>query len=149
MRIDSPHFGALEIDAAKVIEFPKGLPGFEHCRRFTLFHEDSAEPIVFTLQSLDEPDVALSIADPTRFGLHYELTLSDEDTSALRLGAPEEVAVAVVLHRAADAVTAASSSISANLMAPLVINTRERRGLQQVIARTGFDITLKPIAAAA
>ncbi len=147
MKIDSPHFGALEIDAAKVIEFPQGLPGFEHCRRFSLFHDDGAQPIVFTLQSLDEPDVALSIADPTRFGLHYELTLSDEDASALQLGAPEEVAVAVVVHRATDAEP--NKKISANLMAPLVINTRERRGLQQVIARSGFDITLKPIAAAA
>lgn len=146
MKINTPHFGPLDVDDEKVIEFPRGLPGFEHCRRFSLHHEEGAQPIVFTLQSLDEPEFALSIADPARFGLHYELTLSEGDTSQLHLGASEDVAVAVVLNRASAA--GAAGRISANLMAPLVINTRERRGLQQVIARTGFDITLKSAAAA-
>lgn len=146
MKINTPHFGALDVDDEKVIEFPKGLPGFEHCKRFSLHHEETPQPIVFTLQSLDEPEVALSIADPARFGLHYELTLSEGDTSELRLGATGDVAVAVVLNRAS--VPGTGAGISANLMAPLIINTRERRGLQQVIARSGFDITLKSAAAA-
>ena len=146
MKINTPHFGPLDVDDSKVIEFPKGLPGFEHCKRFSLHHEDSAQPIVFTLQSLDEPEFALSIADPARFGLHYELTLSESDTSELQLGATEDVAVAVVLNRAAA--SSIKGKIGANLMAPLIINTRERRGLQQLIARGGFDITLKPVAAA-
>jgi flagellar assembly factor FliW len=145
VKINSPHLGSLDIDAQKIIEFPKGLPGFEECKRFSLFHDDGKDPIVFTLQSVDQPDVALSITDPTQFGLHYELTLSDDDASAIGLRSIDDVAVAVIVRRSDPAATrrVTDARISANLMAPIVINTRERRGLQQIIARSGCDITLK------
>jgi len=149
MKIESPRFGALEVDQDKIIEFPSGLPGFEHCKRFSLFHEEVGQPIVFTLQCLDDPAVALPVTDPARLGFHYELTLEDRDVEMLELGAAEDVAVAVILHRAegdAPREGAAQGGISANLMAPLVINTRQRRGVQQLIGRRGFDVTFRSIA---
>lgn len=144
MKIESPRFGPLEVDQDKIIEFPKGLPGFEHCKRFSLFHDEAGQPIVFTLQSLDDPDVALPLTDPARLGFHYELTLEDRDVETLELGAAEDVAVAVVLRRAEGSEprgASANGGITANLMAPLVINTRKRRGIQQLIGRRGFDVT--------
>jgi flagellar assembly factor FliW len=146
MKIESPRFGPLEVDQDKIIEFPKGLPGFEHCKRFSLFHDDVGQPIVFTLQSLDDPDVALPLTDPAQLGFHYELTLDDDDVEMLELGGAEDVAVAVILRRAEDAEPrdgAANGGISANLMAPLVINTRKRRAIQQLIGRRGFDVTFR------
>lgn len=141
MIIDSLHFGTLEIDPARSIEFPLGLPGFEQCRRFSLFHEaGSAQPIVHSLQSLDDPALVFSVADPGLFGFHYQLTLSDEESRLLGVESPEDLAVAVILRRAEGA----ASPVSANLMAPLVINLRTRRALQQVIARTGFDVSFRP-----
>jgi flagellar assembly factor FliW len=149
MKIESPRFGALEVDQEKIIEFPAGLPGLEHCTRFSLFHEDGSEPVVFTLQSLDDPELALPIADPVRFGFHYELTLADEDVALLQLDSAEDAAVAVIL-RHADAQSphrrASDPKVSANVMAPLVINTRQRRGMQQMMGKVGFDVTFRPVA---
>lgn len=149
MKIESPRFGPLEVDQDKIIEFPKGLPGFEHCKRFSLFHDEAGQPIVFTLQSLDDPDVTLPLTDPAQLGFHYELTLEDRDVEMLEIGAAEDVAVAVILRRAEGAEPrdgSASGSISANLMAPLVINTRKRRGIQQLIGKRGFDVTFRSTA---
>lgn len=146
MKIESPRFGPLEVDQDKIIEFPKGLPGFEHCKRFSLFHDEVGQPIVFTLQSLDDPDVALPLTDPAQLGFHYELTLEDGDVKMLEPGAAEDVAVAVILHRPESAAPrdgSANGGITANLMAPLVINTRKRRGIQQLIGRRGFDVTFR------
>lgn len=146
MKVDSPRFGPLEVDQDKVIEFPDGLPGFEHCKRFSLFHEAGGQPIVYTLQSLDDPEVALPVADPAQFGFHYELTLEDRDVAMLEVGSADDVAVAVVLRRdAAAAADAGAGAISANVMAPLVINTRTRRGKQQPISKLGFDVTFRTL----
>jgi flagellar assembly factor FliW len=148
MKVDSARFGSLEVEDDKVIEFPNGLPGFEHCKRFSLFHEENGHrPIVYTLQSLDDPAVALPITDPANFGFRYELTLEDPDVDLLDLQSTEEATVAVVLHRtdANPRSRSADARVSANLLAPLVINTRTRRGLQQLIPKVGVDVTIHPV----
>jgi flagellar assembly factor FliW len=145
MKVDSPRFGPLEVEQDDVIEFPEGLPGFEHCKRFSLFHEAGGQPIVYTLQSLDDPEVALPVADPAQFGFHYELTLEDSDVAMLEVGSADDVAVAVVLRRNGGADDAGAGAISANVMAPLVINTRTRRGKQQPISKLGFDVTFRTL----
>ncbi len=148
MKIDSPHFGALEIDPAKTIEFPQGLPGFEHCHRFSLLHQEGADlPIVYALLSLDDPAVAFSVSDPGLFGFNYQLTLSDEEVTLIGLSSPDEAAVVVILRRPdLDSASGSGSQarVTANVMAPIVINTRTRLALQQVIARVGFDVTFRP-----
>jgi flagellar assembly factor FliW len=52
----------------------------------------------------------------------------------------------VVLRRNDDAQMrrATDPKLSANLTAPLVINMRERRGMQQIIARMGCEVTFRP-----
>lgn len=135
MKIDSPRFGTLEVEPSKVIEFPHGLPGFEDCRRFTLFHPEGEDPKYFILQSLDEPAVAFHLADPARFGFSYEIVLSDEEAAALQLTDPAQMAVAVILTKADDA-----GPVNANLNAPLVLNLAARRGLQHVFAELKYAI---------
>ena len=70
--------------------------------------------------------------------------LTDAETELLQLQNQEDLAVAVIV-RAQDGTNAnpASAGLSANFMAPLVINTRARLGLQKVIGRMGCDITLR------
>lgn len=143
MKIESPRFGSLEVDADKLIEFPAGLPGFEDCRKFTLLEVDGgASPAVGVLQSVDRPEVAFSVAEPDQFGLHYEFALSEDEESLLRLSKPDDVAVLLILRRN----DGAEPPVKANLMAPLVINTAGRIGLQKVIGRIGCDVTLRPAA---
>ena len=42
MKVETYLFGAVEVDPAKIIEFPKGLVGFEQNKRFMLVHEDGS-----------------------------------------------------------------------------------------------------------
>ncbi len=140
MNIDSPHSGSIEVAPDRVIEFPHGLAGFEHFRRFSLFHpetEDDAPPRYFILQSLDDEAIAFNIADPALFGFSYEIDLRDDESAALDLADPAEAAVVVIL------VKDATGELRANLKAPLVINLRARRGIQHVFARLNYQVTLK------
>ncbi|MFN3883993.1 MAG: flagellar assembly protein FliW [Rhodocyclaceae bacterium] len=140
MNIDTPHSGTLEVAPDRIIEFPHVMPGFEDCRRYTLLlPESSGTPRYFILQSLDDPAVAFNIADPALFGFDYEIELSDEESAALELADPSEAAVVVMLVKEETS----GGELRANLKAPLVINTRTRRGIQHVFARLTYQVTLK------
>ena len=141
MKIESPRFGTLVIEPANVIEFPRGLPGFEDCRRFSLFHPEGEDPKYFILQSLDEPDIAFYLADPARFGFSYELSLSDEEVAEIGLADPANAVVAVILTKAED-----TAPLSANLNAPLIINLATRRGLQHVFTQLNYKVAPTPAA---
>ena len=142
MKIESPRFGSLEVDADKIIEFPGGLPGFEDCKQFTLLEMGEGKSSgVGILQSVDHPEVAFSVAEPGQFGLHYEFSLTEDEENLLRVSRIEDVAVFLILRRNENA--ASDVPVKANLMAPLVINAAQRIGLQKVIGRVGCDVTLR------
>lgn len=138
MTIESPRFGTLEVEPSKIIEFPGGLPGFEDCRRFTLFHPEGEDPKYFVLQSLDDPALAFHVADPARFGFNYEIQLSDEESAVLGLADPSTAVVAVMLTKEEN-----GQPLRANLNAPLIINLETRRGIQHVFARLNYELTLR------
>ena len=142
MKIESPRFGSLEVDADKLIEFPGGLPGFEDCKKFTLLEmgEDKSSGVGI-LQSVDHPEVAFSIAEPDQFGLHYEFSLTEDEENLLRVSRIEDVAVFLILRRNDSGSN--EIPVKANLMAPLVINAAQRIGIQKVIGRVGCDVTLR------
>ena len=145
MKIESPSFGTLEVTEDKIIEFPGGLPGFEDNHRFTLLHEEGGEGVVFQLQSVDDPAVALSITSPGRLGVNLEIALSDEEVDLLGMQDSNDAAVMVVVRKP-DADTPANAGLVANFLAPLVINVNTRRGIQKVVGHAGYDITLRALA---
>lgn len=145
MKIESPRFGTLDIAPDRIIEFPRGLVGFEHCKRYALFHPEGNDPTYYILQSLDDPAIAFQIADPARFGFGYELELSAAE--AAELGSPERqvssagstLAVVVILSNEGD-----GKPVRANLNGPLVMNLDARRGLQHVFVRLDYNLDSQP-----
>ena len=140
MKISSPVVGEVEVSPERVITFPAGLPGFEACRQFALLHaEENEAPRLFVLQSLDDTEVAFTVTTPDVFGLNYEFALSDTEVDDLQLTHPADAIVLLIVRRDAD------SPVHANVMAPLVINSATRRGLQKIIGKVDTSVTLKAI----
>ena len=135
MKISTLYFGEQEISSDTVLQFPAGLPGFESCTRFKLFHEEG-KPTVYWLQALDDPSVMFSVTEPQRIGLAYELMLSDAESEALQLEDSTDVAVLVMLSRPDQ-----DGPVRAHQNSPLVINLRQRLGLQKSLPRLQ-EITL-------
>jgi flagellar assembly factor FliW len=147
MKVDSPRFGSLEVEANKLIEFPAGLPGFESCKQFTLIEVADRPQQMAVLQSVEQSDLAFAVTTPDLLGLNYEFALTEEEEVLLDHPRSEDVVVLLILRREEDAAShrrAGDASLRANLTAPLVINGASRRGLQKVIARLGCEVTLKP-----
>ncbi|HEX5394282.1 MAG TPA: flagellar assembly protein FliW [Rhodocyclaceae bacterium] len=140
IRIESPRFGTLEVSPERVIEFPAGVPGFEEAKRFSLFHPEGDDPKYFVMQSLDIPDLAFHVTDPSRLGFSYEITLSDEESAAIGMKDPSEAVVVVILAKEGIKV---GGPLQANLNAPLIINMATRKGIQHVFSRLDYQITLR------
>lgn len=141
MVINSTRLGQIEADESKAITFPRGIPGFENSTQWKMFHEvdDHGQVqvgVVLQLQSLSDPDVTLPVADPAVFGINYEFVLSDSEISELALEDPNDLAVLVVLNQKNRVPQGAGNirmeNLGANLSAPLLVNTKTRRGVQKI-----------------
>jgi len=62
-------------------------------------HEDKKGPVVFYMQSLDDPAITFSIVDPALFGFNYEFTLSDEEEELLQADEPNDLAVVLMVYK--------------------------------------------------
>jgi flagellar assembly factor FliW len=127
-------------DAADhALVFPDGLVGCPDWRRFVLLTADDEQLPVATLASLDDRNVALMVTDPRIVAPDYELNLSADDRAILGLQDQTAPVVYCTLSLAADGL------ITANLLGPLVINPRLRRGRQLVLTDSGYS-TRHPVA---
>jgi flagellar assembly factor FliW len=146
MQVETYLFGSVEVNPEKVISFPEGLTGFEGSKRFMLVHEASENsPASYTLQSLDNSNLAFQIVDPSALGFQYELALSDAETALLQTPASEDVAVMLMLYKQEGEGLA---GLGANFRAPLIINTRARIGIQKVIGRPRSNIIISDLSSA-
>lgn len=109
--VESSRFGTQEIDAADVIEFPAGLIGLGG-HSYVLLPAGDDDTFRW-LQSLDDPELALPVANPWAFFGDYAIELSDEDADRIE---GDEAAVWVTVRAGAEL-----CDFSANLRAPILI----------------------------
>ena len=102
--IDSTRFGRIEVAPDSAISFPNGLAGLDS-KTFTLIARAEDDAFVW-LHSLEDPALALPLADPRRFFSGFALE-----------PAPAEGAAVYVTVRASERI----EEFTANLRAPLVI----------------------------
>lgn len=127
MRVETTRFGSIKVDETALITMPSGLPGFEARTRFCLVRHRAGESFQW-LQSTEEPTLAFVVADPSEYFEGYEVDLGDSDVEKLRLtDAGDALVLTIVTIRDGGAV------ITANLAAPIVINSKNNIGAQVVL----------------
>lgn len=141
MKLTVPRLGLdeVEVDPASLIEFPNGLPGFENCRQFKLFHSED-NPAIFWLLSIDDPDVVFSIAGPESLGVFYKMTLTDEELATLQAGADDLLQVAILLGSEEANGGDKQQTIQAYYESPLIINVSKQLALQKMLHFDNFSI---------
>ncbi|MDR2075422.1 MAG: flagellar assembly protein FliW [Desulfovibrio sp.] len=117
--------GEREVDLYKVINFPRGLIGYEDKRRFALLQIRAEAPLLI-LQSMEEPDLGLLVADPYAFHPEYALRIGDAEQNLLKVAAAADLAVLVT----ATIPPGKPEETVLNLLGPILINRKARLGLQ-------------------
>jgi flagellar assembly factor FliW len=131
-------FGTLVSQPESEIEFPLGLPGFESEHRFVLLEQAINRPIVF-LQSLSRPDLCFVTLPIPVICADYQLSLSPEDLSTLKLAEPPPSLAGPDVLSLAVITFAETGPPTANLLAPIVINWRQRVAIQVIPADSCYS----------
>ncbi|HJN80503.1 MAG: flagellar assembly protein FliW [Phycisphaerales bacterium] len=126
MHVQTTRFGTVEVGNDRLMDFPAGLLGFSSYTRFALLQPDE-DGIFYWLQSVDSAELAFVVTDPTRWCDEYEATVRREHMDLLDLESVCDARVFVIVNKYDDMLTA-------NLQGPLVINLRNRRGMQIVLS---------------
>jgi flagellar assembly factor FliW len=128
-----------DIDSGKIITFPLGIPGFEKYTRFTIFHKEENGINVYWFESVEQPSITLTMVDPTVYGLNYELWLTDEEQELLAADDPISIAILLILKKGEEDSVA---GLNANIAGPVVINMKNRIGMQKVLLRPNVEVNI-------
>jgi flagellar assembly factor FliW len=108
------------------IRFPLGLPGFENEREFELKADPTYRPLK-VLVSAKNPDLCFLLLPVEEIEPAYNLAVSPEDLAAAGLGREEATSVSVLA-----VVAVAGGRLTANLLAPIVVNHAAGLAVQAV-----------------
>lgn len=129
--VETKYFGTLPYAAESLFQFPQGLPAFEDEKIFVLIEARERAPLIF-LQSMAQASLCFVALPILLVEKNYQLAIAPEDLEDLGLddrlqpdlGADVMVLALLSLH--------GEFLATANLMAPIVLNVKTRRGLQAI-----------------
>lgn len=129
--LTTKYFGTLPYEASGRFRFPNGIPGFEDQHAFVLLDVEERRPLLF-LQSTAAFGLCflafpILVVDP-----EYELAVSFEDLCSLKLETGRQPKIGAEVLVLALLTLQPGLPATANLMAPIVINLKIRRGLQAI-----------------
>ena len=130
MLLNTSRFGTIEVDENRVITFTKGLLGFPRYKKFVLI-EPNDEGYFWWMQSVETPDLAFVVTDPSLFVPSYRVPMKADQMQEIGMASLEESQVFVIVNKRDQVLTG-------NLQGPLVINVANRTGAQLVLSDKRF-----------
>ena len=135
MKYETARFGSLEIQGQDILVFPDALYGFDQEKEFALLPLDpTIESPMEWLQSLTSRELAFIVTDPFLFIPEYKMVLSDSEQTQLGIESMESVVVRVIVT-----IPKVHTEMTANLVAPIVINKKKGLAKQVVLTNAEYD----------
>ena len=138
-KLNTVYFQELEYSHEAVFDFPAGLPGFEDQIAFLFIEQAHTRPLVF-IQSLLNPSLCFLALPVLTVDPKYQLTLSPEDLAAIGMEDGEAPAIGANLGCFVLITLSEGSGPTVNLMSPIVINLRTRKGIQAIPAASTYSL---------
>ncbi|HEX7055738.1 MAG TPA: flagellar assembly protein FliW [Bacilli bacterium] len=123
----------------KTIDLDGSIRGFGDKRFFSFNMVEEGNPFVM-LQCVDDEQIGFLTADPFYFFADYCFDLSDGDKDKLGIESTDEVLVLNIVT-----IRNPFHASTINLLAPIVINSATRKGLQLVLPSNSHYDTAAPL----
>lgn len=138
MLIKTRYFGEIDLTEDKIIYFENGLMGFRDYKKFTLLFdvEDGKDANIMWLQSVEEENLALPVVNPYLVKEDYNPEVEDEWLTSLGELTEENICILLTITVPKDNV----KGTTANLKAPLIINSDTRKGCQLIVENKDYEI---------
>ncbi len=124
-------FGEVEYDPEKTLHFPKGLIGFEDLHEFIVMPNIKEGPL-FWIQSVEDPQIAFVLTDPTSFFLDYRVVPDNGERAVLGIGDKDESFVLSVVT------VQEGGGVTLNLMAPVLFAPSTNRAVQVILEKSPY-----------
>ena len=120
MKANTRIFGEIDIDESKIITFVNGMVGFPDMKKFTIIYDEEKQNKggIMWFQSLDEPEFAMPVMEPTVIMPEYNPTVNNELLSPLGELTSDNLYVLVTVTVPSDI-----TKMTANMKGPIIINT--------------------------
>lgn len=133
MKISSKYLGEVEFEENEIIHFPEGIPAFEEFHEFVVLPMGEETPF-YCLQDVTKGSLCLFLVDPFAFFPAYHVEILQEEMDKLNCQEDDEsVAVFSILTIPED-----FTNTTANLIAPILINFENKKGLQFIPAKSDY-----------
>jgi len=136
-RIPTKFFGECDCEAGALFSFPSGLPGFEDERSFFFLKIPGAEPLLF-LQSVSTRSLCFILLPILVVDPHYDLKLAPDELSELQLPLDRRPVIGEDILCAAT-ICSGDGEVTANLMAPIIVNLQAKIGMQAIHGESGYS----------
>ncbi|MBQ3443591.1 MAG: flagellar assembly protein FliW [Selenomonadaceae bacterium] len=133
LKVYTSRFGEIEVDEAKIVHFKDGIPAFEDEHEFVILPYEEESPYYF-MQSLKSPDLAFLLTIPFLFFNDYSFEIDDETIKELDIKNQDDVFYYSMI-------TIPNGSVrymTANLLAPIVINGENMKAKQVVLEKSNY-----------
>lgn len=132
MKVINTRFGQVEYDPAKTLHFPSGLIGFENLREFIVMPNIKRGPL-FWIQSVEDPEIAFVLTDPTNFFVDYRVAPDDNEKEKLGMKEEDDCHALVVVT------VNSGSDFTFNLLAPILYAPGSNRAIQVVLEQSNYS----------
>ncbi len=130
MVVKTTRFGQVQVDEDRIISFPKGILGFPGYKHYVLI-DPADDGYFWWLQSIDTPDLAFVVTDPSLFVSSYKVPLRPDQIAEMGMQSLDEAQVFVIVNKRGNMLTG-------NLQGPLIIHVANRTGEQIVLSERRF-----------
>jgi len=134
LKVQTTRFGVLELENSNILTFTEGLLGFPDYTKYVLLDHDKSG-IFQWLQSVENEDLAFVLIEPLRIVPDYRVEVHEKDVEDIKLQSPDTAVMACIVNIGKDC-----SSVTVNLLGPIVINPREMLAKQIVLVSSQYSI---------
>ncbi|EGO62281.1 flagellar assembly protein FliW [Acetonema longum] len=131
-RIRSARFGDIEVPQETILKFPHGMPGFPEEKQFAVLPYGPDSPFVF-LQSVTEPQLTFLLVEAFPVFRDYSFEIDDRLGAEMGLSADNTPQIFNIVT-----VPANPADMTANLLAPVIVNWRDRLAVQYVLEKSPY-----------
>jgi flagellar assembly factor FliW len=132
LKITTRQNTVIEVDEKAIITFPEGLVGFEEYKRYALYSIADEEPF-HRIQYLEAEEIGFVVIDPLLVMPDYDFEVDDETIELLKIDRPESLQLFAIVTVSSD-----YSRMTANLLAPILVNRDTSMARQIVLQDTAY-----------
>ena len=131
----STRLGKIEIEESEVLTFETGIPGFEAWHKYALVMLPETLPVQWLI-SVESMEIAFPVLDPWLVKKDYAFDISQDVIDRLDIKDRDKILVTNMVRIPQDN----PQEMTINLLAPIIINTENRKAIQLVLDRSDYSL---------